>query len=309
MAHPRTIVPVTVTVTVAALAALVLAGCSSTPASPAGSAKAGQIAVVASTNVWGSVAGAVGGDRVAVTSIIDDPNKDPHEYQGDARNQLAISKADIVIENGGGYDDFVSKLVAGAKTDATILTATDISGYGRTSADGEFNEHVWYDLPTVREVASALADSFTQHAPGAAADFAANAAAFDRQLRGLEASAAQLKAKHAGTEVTITESVPVYLLDAIGLKNVTPRKFSEAIEDETDVPPAVLQQTLELYAGGAVKLLAYNEQTAGPQTEQVRAAAKKHGVPVVAVTETLPRGTGYVEWMTATLDAIGKALA
>jgi zinc/manganese transport system substrate-binding protein len=290
-------------------AALALAGCSAEASGATGDSSAsGKIAVVASTDVWGSVASAIGGDHVTVTSIIDDPDKDPHEYQADARNQLAISKAQVVVANGGGYDDFVTKMVKASKKSPEVLTAADISGYDQEPADGEFNEHLWYDFPTVKKVADQLESAFAKADAKDAADFTANAADFDTQLAGLEATEAQLKTAHAGTPVTITEPVPLYMLDAIGLKNVTPEKFSEAIEEDTDVAPTVLKQTLDLYSSGQTKLLAYNEQTTGPQTQQVLDAAKKNGIAVVPVTETLPAGKNYIEWMTSNLQAIGSAL-
>jgi zinc/manganese transport system substrate-binding protein len=291
-----------------ASAALALAGCSNAASGATDPAKTGTINVVASTDVWGSVASAIGGDHVTVTSIIDDPDKDPHEYQADARNQLAISKANVVVSNGGGYDDFVTKMVKASKQHPTVLTAADISGYDQHPSEGDFNEHLWYDFPTVKKVADRLEAAFAKADAKDAADFHSNAASFDDKLAALEATEAQLKSAHAGTAVTITEPVPLYMLDAIGLKNVTPEKFSEAIENDTDVAPTVLKQTLDLYSSGQVKLLAYNEQTTGPQTQDVLDAAKQNDVAVVPVTETLPAGKNYIEWMTSNLQAIGSAL-
>lgn len=290
-----------------AAAAVALAGCSTAPGA-ADPAESGVISVVASTDVWGSVAGAIGGERVRVTSIIDDPDQDPHEYQADARNQLAISKANLVVSNGGGYDDFVSSMVTAAKTHPTTVVAADVSGYDQHPSDGEFNEHLWYDFPTVKKVADRLASDFAKADPAGADDFHANAASFDAELAELEATEAKLKAEHAGAAVTITEPLPLYLLDAIGLKNVTPEKFSDAIENDTDVAPTVLKQTLDLYRSGQVKLLVYNAQTTGPQTQAVLKAARQNHVAAVPVTETLPAGTNYIEWMTGNLDAIGSAL-
>ena len=119
-------------------------------------------AVVASTDVWGDVAKEVGGDQVQVTSIIDDPDKDPHEYQASGQNQLAISKAELVIVNGGGYDDFVSSMVASAHTSPVRVNAADTSGYDQHPSDGEFNEHLWYDFPTVDKVAARLAAAYSK---------------------------------------------------------------------------------------------------------------------------------------------------
>jgi zinc/manganese transport system substrate-binding protein len=264
--------------------------------------------VVASTNVWGDIAATVGGDHVKVTSIIDDPDKDPHEYEADARNQLAISKASVVIENGGGYDDFVNTMLKSAKSDSrTVLNAVDISGK-KASGANELNEHVWYDFGTVEKVVDKLSATYAKLDKKHAAAYTKNADALKSKLDALESRESDLKTKYAGLGASITEPVPLYMLDAIGLNNKTPEKFSEAIENDSDVAPTVLKQTLELYSSHAVALLAYNEQTTGAQTEAVLKAAKDAGIPVVPVTETLPSGKTYVSWMTANLDAVAAAL-
>lgn len=287
--------------------ALALAGCSSSGggAEPSGG---GKLSVVASTNVYGDIASTIAGDAVDVTSIMSDPAQDPHSFEASAQNQLAISKADIVIENGGGYDDFMDTMLkAAGNSKATVLNVVDISGK-KASAGDELNEHVWYDFPTVEKLTSELADALSKADPSQKATFTKNADAFTAKVNALESRAAELKQGHAGAGVAITEPVPLYLLEAMGLDNKTPGAFSEAIEEGTDVSPAVLQQTLDLFAHHEVKLLAYNEQTSGPETEKVLSAAKDAGVPVVPVTETLPTGKDYISWMNANIDAIAKAL-
>ncbi|WP_431219547.1 metal ABC transporter solute-binding protein, Zn/Mn family [Leifsonia xyli] len=296
----RTIVS---TLALAAATALALAGCS---ASSAGSSD-GTLRVVASTNVYGDIARTIGGDAVHVTSLMDDPAQDPHSFEASAQNQLAVSKADVVIENGGGYDDFMHTLVKGSKNDATVLDVVQLSG--KKPVGGEFNEHVWYDFPTVAKLASALSAALAKADPSQKTVFEKNAAAFTQKLTTLEQSEARLKAQYAGDGVAITEPVPLYLLDAVGLVNRTPEKFSAAIEEENDVSPVVLKDTLALFSEHRVKLLAYNEQTTGAETERVLAAAKSNGIPVVPVTETLPAGKSYIEWMRANVDAVGAALA
>lgn len=299
----------------ASLAAVALVSCSSPTAttSPSASgspsASTGTIDVVASTNVWGDIAAKVGGDKVNVTSIIDDPDKDPHEYEASAQNQLALSKAKVVIENGGGYDDFVDTMLASAKnTSATVLNAVTISGK-KAAAGEELNEHVWYDFPTVEKVIDQLQSSYATIDPASADTFANNAKQLKGSIDALVKKEGDLKATYNGQPVSITEPVPLYMLEAIGLKNKTPDAFSEAIEEDSDVAPAVLRATLKLYSDHAVKLLAYNEQTTGAETEAVLKAAKDNNIPVVGVTETLPNGEDYVSWMTKNLDAIGAALA
>ncbi len=287
--------------------ALALAGCASTPATA--SASDSRIRVVASTNVYGDIARQIGGSSISVDSLISNPSQDPHSYEADAQVQLALSHADVVIENGGGYDDFVDTLLTGASNPGvTVLNVTKVSGRDLSPADGKFNEHLWFDYPTVAKLAARLAARFTALDPGRASTFAANQKKFDAAIAVFENDEAAIKTAHAGDGVAITEAVPLYLLDAAGLDNKTPAKFSEAIENGTDVSPLVLKDTLALFSGRRVKLLAYNEQTTGPQTQQVLAAANSAGIPAVPVRETLPSGTGYLSWMTQTLSAIKAAL-
>ncbi len=299
----------TTAVALAVIAALALAGCSAST-SPAGPASSGgKIRVVASTDVYGDIAKQIGGSRVTVDSIISDPSQDPHSYEADAQVQLALSKAQIVIENGGGYDSFVDTLLKGANnTGVTLLSVATISGHDLNPTTGEFNEHLWFDFPTVTKLADQLAATFTKLDASGAATFSANAKKFDAAIAVLTTDEAALKAAHGGEGAAITEAVPLYLLDAAGLVDKTPVKFSRAIEQGTDVPPLVLQQTLTLFTDHTVKLLAYNEQTSSPETTQVLAAAKAAGIPVVAVRETLPAGKDYVQWMTDVLASLKSAL-
>jgi zinc/manganese transport system substrate-binding protein len=291
---------------IAAASVVALAGCSSS--SSAGSDD-GTVRIVASTNVYGDIAETIGGDAVSVTSLMSDPAQDPHSFEASAQNQLAVSKARVVIENGGGYDDFMQTLEKGAKNgDATVLNVVDLSGL-KPSSGGELNEHVWYDFPVMQKFVDALTGALAKAEPPRASDFEKNADAFRKQLTSLEDATAKLKASYAGAGIAITEPVPLYLLEAAGLVNKTPEKFSEAIEQESDVSPVVLNETLALFSEHQVKLLAYNEQTTGTATERVLDAAKKAGVPVVPVTETLPAGKHYIDWMQGNIDAIGKALA
>ena len=294
-------------VTSASLA--LLAGCGSSSDSADAKSTPARVAVVASTNVYGDIARRIGGDRVDVTSVISDPDQDPHSYEADPQNQLALSKAKVVIENGGGYDDFVDHMLKSGHNDsAQVVNAVDVSG--KTAPQGgELNEHVWYDFPTVAKVADRISTALAKADPGDAAVFEKNATAFKAELAPLEAEEAQIKKAHGGDGVAITEPVPLYMIEASGLVNRTPGEFSEAIEEGDDVSPRVLQKSLALFAGKKVKALVYNEQTSGPQTEKAEAAAKAAGIPVVPVTETLPKGKDYLGWMTANLDALASALA
>jgi zinc/manganese transport system substrate-binding protein len=268
------------------------------------------ITIVASTSVYGDIAAAIGADTVSVTSIIDDPNKDPHDYQADGQNALSVSKAAIVVENGGGYDDFMSTLITGTKNSgAVVLNASSLSGYDLQPSTGSFNEHLWYDFGTVTKVVDRLASALSDLAPEHAALYRANALSYTDSLASLSAVESDLRNSFAGTGAAITEPVAEYVLNAAGLVDKTPLKFSEAVENGSDVAPDVLASTIALFASHQVAVLVYNSQTSDPQTEAVLAAAKTAGVPVVPVTESLPDGTSYLTWMTSNLAALKTALS
>ncbi|MEO9138513.1 MAG: zinc ABC transporter substrate-binding protein [Jatrophihabitans sp.] len=280
-----------------------LAGCASIP----NPARDGELRVVASTNVYGDIAEQIGGGRVHVQSIIDDSAQDPHSYEADGRTQLALARADVVIENGGGYDDFMGSLLAASGNHPTILNAVEISG--RTASNGKLNEHVWYDLVAMRRLALRIAGALGAVEPSARKDFAANAVRFVAGLTRLGTTAAAIAAGHPGTPVAITEPVPLYLLASCGFVNRTPAAFSEAVEEGVDVSVAVLNQTLNLFRRRAVALLVYNEQTSGGATDQVLAAARANRIPIVAVSETLPAGVHYLGWVARTLQEVRDAVA
>ncbi|KUL41911.1 metal ABC transporter solute-binding protein, Zn/Mn family [Streptomyces regalis] len=294
---------------------ILLAGCGSSSDSGSDTdaaqspAAASVVPVVASTDVYGDMVEQIGGGKVAVTSIISDPDQDPHSYEANTQNQLALSKAKVVIENGGGYDDFIDRMMkTSGGSSAEVINAVKVSGKS-APAGGELNEHVWYDFPTAAKLADRIAAALAKAAPDDAATFTKNAKDFKEKLKPLEQKEAKIKADHGGEAVAITEPVPLYMIEASGLKNATPAAFSEAIEEGDDVSPRTLQDTLALFTGKKVKALVYNEQTSGPQTEKAEQAARAAGIPVVPVTETLPKGKDYLGWMTAEVDALANALA
>jgi zinc/manganese transport system substrate-binding protein len=285
-----------------AVAGLGLAACASSAAAD------GRVPVVASTDVYGDLAAAVGGDAVSVTSLVTSAAQDPHSYEASAHDELAVSRADVLIENGGGYDDFVDRLRDAAGGHATVLNAVDLSA-STAGAGNEVNEHVWYDARSMQRVVARLVSVLSRTDPGDAPKFAARGEAISTGLAALERTEGSLRDRYRGTAVAITETLPLYLLDACGLINRTPEEFSAAVEEGTGVPAAVLNTTLHLFPEHRVRALVYNEQTSGPETDQLLRAAQAAGVPTVAVTETLPAGQHYLSWMRANLHALSKALA
>jgi zinc/manganese transport system substrate-binding protein len=157
-------------------------------------------------------------------------------------------------------------------------------------------------------VADSVAEKLGTLDPGSAATFTANADAFKSSLSGLHSKLDAGKATAAGGQVAVTEPVPLYLLEDAGLKNATPDQYTAAIEEGTDVPPAAMKEATDLVASRTVRLLAYNAQTEGPQTETLKKAAQAAGVPVVDFTETLPEGKTYLQWMTDNVNNVSKIL-
>lgn len=333
MTTPRTAVLVALT----AVSALALAGCAGGAATPGASDADGSgdaIAVVTSTNVYGQVAEEIGGDLVSVTSIITSGSQDPHSFEASAQDQLLVSKAELIIGNGGGYDSFLDTLIESTGTTAPMISAVEFN-HDWPGEDGEhseqehseeehsddehgehehthiegFNEHVWYDPHTMEHVAEAIAEELSALRPDDAATFEANAAEFVAGIAGLEDSLAAIDAAHAGAEVFVTEPVPVYLVIAAGLENVTPDAFSEAVEEGQDVPPATLLEALNLLESGDVRVVIANAQTGGAETTQVIDAAKSAAIPVLEFTETLPSGQTYLSWMTDNIAQLEEALA
>jgi zinc/manganese transport system substrate-binding protein len=308
---------------------LLLSACSPQPEASGGTSADG-INVVASTNVYGDIAKTVGGDKVSVTAIINKTSQDPHSYEASAQDRLAVSKADLVVENGGGYDDFLHTLVNDSSIEAhNVLNAVELSGLahpeeaageateeaapaessgGDGHDHGEFNEHVWYSLAAMGRLADDLAARMGELEPESAATFTANAGVFKSELDQLAGKLEALKTSAAGDKVAVTEPVPLYLLADAGLENATPEDYTAAIEEGSDVPPAVLKAATDLVASKSVRFLAYNGQTEGPQTEALKKAAETAGVPVVDFNETLPEGKTYLQWMTDNVNNVSKVL-
>jgi zinc/manganese transport system substrate-binding protein len=304
-------------VATASVASAALAGCGQDDPAAGGP---GPIQVVASTNVWASVASAVGGTDVEVTAIISDPAGDPHSYQMTPRDAAALTGADVVVFNGGGYDEFVEQALGESGADgprtveAVALAEEDEHESAEPStspadehAHGE-NEHVWYRLPTVAAVADELAARLGEVRPESKASFQANAQSFRGRLDELNGRVDQIAQAHPGTAVAATEPIAHYLLDAAALQDVTPPEFVEAIEEETDPPAAAVAEIQSLVAERRVAVLVHNPQTETPVVSDVLTKAREAGLPVVEMTETLPAGQDYVTWMTEQIEALSSAL-
>lgn len=274
-------------IALALTAVLALSGCAS-PTEP----DSGKFQIVASTNVWGDIAKSVGGDLVEVTSIIDDANKDPHSYEATARDQLAVEKADLIIANGGGYDDFIEKLSEAAGNKSMFRVSSAV-----TAVAWQENEHLWYSISAVGEASYALAETLGALDPNNSAAYLTNADKLVEGLTGIAAIYGEVRKLTEGYTYFGTEPLAAWLLADLGFVNKTPNEFSEAIENETDVPPSVMKESLDLIKNGEVKYLVINAQTQNTQVQQIVDAARDAGVRAVMLSEVLPAGTTYVEWM------------
>lgn len=281
----------------------------------------GPLTVVASTNVWGSVAQAVAGDKVDVTSIITEPSSDPHSFEASPTDAAELTDASLIVYNGGGYDHFVDDIIGTGNGDQLTVNAFDLlEGGAHAGGDsdggdsheghdhGAVNEHVWFDVDTVDAAAQSIADKLGRLDPGNADAYKANAAAFHRQLEQISAITDGVAAAHKDAPVAQTEPIAYYLLQSAGLKDVTPPDFTSAIENGNDPAPAAIAATRQLLTGKQVQALVYNVQTQDRVTQDVRATAESAGVPVVEVTETLPDGLDYIQWQTNTAESLAAAL-
>ncbi|TWF92428.1 metal ABC transporter solute-binding protein, Zn/Mn family [Saccharopolyspora dendranthemae] len=308
--------------------AIALTGCSA--GGPAAPGPNDKIKVVASTSVWGSVVQAVGGDGVEVESIIEDAGADPHSYESSPQDAAKISDANLVVLNGGGYDDFMTQVLGDAPRPTVQAVAGGGHEHGGHSGDehggepagehggepaGEHaghdhsgNEHVWYDLHVVHEVADKVAAELGKMQPAKAQQFEANAEAFEQQVAGLEGRVGEIAAAHQGKPVIVTEPVAHYMVEAAKLNDVTPPSFVNAIEAETDPSAAAVADIQNAINARQAVAVLYNPQTESPVTRNVRTAADSQHIPVVQLTETLPQGQSYVQWMDAQITALQGAL-
>src|SRR5438067_9027815 len=287
-----------------ALAILLIGACGpvSTPSSSGGA----RIAVLGAENFYADLLTQIGGSRVTVSSILNDPSADPHEYEANPATAKLVADSKLVIVNGIGYDDFMDKLLGAAtRPDRVVINVQDILG-----VKDDVNVHVWYDPATMPKVADAATEALSKLDPQNAAYFAAQKAKYLAGLKAISDKVAALKTKYAGSPVAFTENVAGYLTDAIGLKVLTPPAFMEAIESCTDPAPGDVAAERGLITSKKVKALLYNSQVTSPITQQVHDLAEKSGVPIVGVAETIPAAfKTFAEWQLAQLDDLEKALA
>ena len=294
------------------LAAIMLAsGCSSSSASAAGgsaaSADSGTITAIGAENEYANVIGQVGGTYVHAEAIMSNPDTDPHTFQASPSVAREISQAKLIVQNGAGYDDWITSLENAAPDPGrTVIKVQQLLGL----PDDVANPHLWYRPATMPAVASAIAADLAMLQPAHAAYFKANAARFTASLAPWNQALAQFKAKYPDTPVATTEPVADYMLQAAGTDNMTPWAFQADVMNGTDPSAQDVAVQRSLFTGRKVKIFLYNQQVTDSLTESYIKLANANGIPVVGVYETMPEpGYDYQSWMLAEVHAMDKALA
>jgi zinc/manganese transport system substrate-binding protein len=288
---------------IAALIATVATGVSLAACSSSGSSHDG-VTLVTSTDVWASVAEAVAGDHATVTALYTSPDGDPHEFTPTPKDSAKIADADVVLMNGGHYDEYLAD--AQKSPSAAVIDAFEI--HGGSTAAGTTNEHVFYDLATVSTVAHKVADALAGKDPANSVSYQQNATDFSNAVKGIQERVAAIKSTATGRQVAQTEPLAEYLLTAAGLVDATPSGFENAIEAGQDPSAADTAAIQDLLRDKKVKALLYNTQATDETTRTLESIAAKAGLPVVDLTETLPAGKNYVQWQTDNVAAIAKAV-
>ena len=265
---------------------------------------ADKIGIVAAENFYGDLASQIGGDHVTVTSVISNPEDDPHLFESTPSTARMLADADIVIANGADYDPWMDKLLsAESAPDRTEIVAADLTGH--KSGD---NPHIWYDTKTFPAVATALAAELEKRDPADAKDFQANLKAFNASFAEAISGIDAIKSAYAGTKVTATEPVFGYMAEALGLDMLN-TDFQMAEMNETEPTPSQVAAFEDSLTSGTARILFYNDQVTDGTTERLLGLAKKGGVAVIGVTETEPAGETIQSWFSGQIASVGKALA
>jgi zinc/manganese transport system substrate-binding protein len=293
------------TALVGAVAALIATGCASS-GTTATASSATVINAIGAENEYANVLGQIGGRYVHVSSILNNPNTDPHTFEASPQIAQEVSSADLIVQNGVGYDNWITRVEsASPNANRKVIVVQKLLGL----PDSTPNPHLWYDPTTMPAVAKAMAADLSALQPAHRAYFQANLAKFDSSLTPWLNAIAQFKATHPGTLAATTEPVADYLLTAMGIRNLTPFTFQADIMSGTEPAPQDIALENGFFSKHMVKVFAYNQQVTSALTGSIRQNAIKGGVPVVGVYETMPTpGFDYQSWMLAEVNAIEKAV-
>jgi zinc/manganese transport system substrate-binding protein len=289
-----------------AVAVLAASACSSGAAGASDPSDPGAIVAVGAENQYADVISQVGGKYVKATAVMSNPNTDPHTFEASPQVARELSSAQLVVQNGVGYDSFMNTILdAEPAASREVINVQQLLGL----PDSTPNPHLWYKPGTMAAVATAVAGDLARIQPAHAAYFKANAATFISSLAPWLDAISAFKAKHPDTPVATTEPVADYLLEAAGTDNLTPWAFQADIMNGTDPSAQDVAAQRSLFTEHKVKVFVYNEQVTDSLTESIIQLAQQNGIPVVGVYETMPTpGYDYQSWMTAEVNALEKAV-
>jgi zinc/manganese transport system substrate-binding protein len=267
----------------------------------------GKIVAVGAENQYANVISQIGGKYVSTTAILSNPNTDPHTFESSPQVASVVSAAELVVQNGVGYDTFMNKIEAASpSTKRKVIDVQTLLGL----PDATSNPHLWYKPTTMPAVARAVGQDLSALAPAHAAYFAANVTRFTASLQPWYQAIAAVKAQFPGAPVATTEPVGDYMLEAAGTRNLTPFTFQADIMNGVDPSPQDVSIQTDLFTKHRVKVFVYNQQVTDSLTESLLGLAHQNGIPVVGVYETMPTpGYDYQSWMVAEVHALDDALA
>jgi zinc/manganese transport system substrate-binding protein len=284
--------------------ALAAAGCSNGHATATANGTT-VINAIGAENEYADVLSQIGGKYVHVTAILDNPNTDPHTFEASPQVAQEVSSAQLIVQNGVGYDSWMTRIEsASPNSGRKVIVVQHLLGLPDSTA----NPHLWYDPKTMPAAARAMAADLATIQPAHAAYFQANLARFDSSLSPWLSAIAAFKTRYAGTTAATTEPVADYLLQAMGIRNLTPFAFQADIMNGTDPAPQDIALENAFFSNHQVRVFCYNQQVVSALTVSIRQNASKDRVPVVGVYETMPTGYHYQSWMLAEVQAIEKAV-
>jgi zinc/manganese transport system substrate-binding protein len=284
---------------------LLAAACSASSATSTATAKTGTVVAVGAENEYANVISQIGGKYVRVTAIESNPNTDPHTFEASASVSEVVGAAELVVQNGIGYDSYMNTIEkASPNSTRQVIDVQHLLG----RPDSTPNPHLWYSPGTMPAVARAIAGDLGRLRPAHRAYFEARLRAFDASLKPWLTAIAEFRKSYAGTAVATTEPVGDYLLQAMGMRNLTPFGLQADVMNGVDLPPQYVTLQDRLLQQHKVKVFVYNQQVVDSVTEAFLAAARRAGIPVVGVYETMPTGFSYQHWMLAEVHALQKAI-
>jgi zinc/manganese transport system substrate-binding protein len=268
------------------------------------SARAGSLQVVAAENFWGNLAAQLGGSRVSVNTILSNPASDPHDYESSAQDARSFATADYIIVNGAGYDDWAQKLIdANATSNRKVLNVAQL--LNRKAGD---NPHFWYNPDAVNRVADRIAIDYQSLDSAGGSDFQRQRQELGSALGPYRNLIAAIRQKDGGAPIAATESIFVYMAQALRLDLRSPREFMNAISQGSDPPAQTVAQFETQLSQRQVRALVFNRQTSSQITDRLQQLARQNRIPVVGVTEMLPAGLTFQDWQDRQLQALQASL-